>query len=219
MTDECNAVEQESWRLGAEGASAPGDLATSRPRLTSAACLSKHPDALEEGVAEDAIGPSGAAEIAPTSVEPPRCRQPGGNRGVSHAFNHRDEGLFGEVLDQVWPTRIRVHHPWRDSNVVEPRANHQWIDLPAKESIPACLGLQRPQRRAPPRRRRSTRMRRLDSVARGSRSAPRRRNLPRARGCPWGISCRRAGGQPARRPDPGGAGARADGVRERSPAA
>ena len=95
--------------------------------MTSAACLAEHPDALEEGVTEDAIGPSGAAEIAHTSVEPPRCRQPGGNRGVSNAFNHRDEGLFSEVLDQVWPTRIHVHQAIAGGSMVDCRSKRLQI--------------------------------------------------------------------------------------------
>ena len=54
-------------------------------------------------------------EVADAGVEARRVDQPGGDRGLAHALDHRRERPAREAVDQLGPARVGVDHARRDT--------------------------------------------------------------------------------------------------------
>ena len=100
------------------------------------------PNALEERVGEDTVVLGGAVQCLDTGVEAGCVRKPGGECGLADSGDHRGKGFPDEAVDEVASARVDIDHAGRDAHRLEARPDHQRVDLPADEGVPAGPGLQ-----------------------------------------------------------------------------
>src|SRR2546430_16734636 len=63
------------------------------------------------------------------------------DRGLATTLDHRGERSSRKAIDQVWSARIHIHHAGGDTDPVETRLDHQWVELSADQCVAASLAL------------------------------------------------------------------------------
>jgi hypothetical protein len=133
-----DAAEGESRRVVNR---TPRTVASGYPRSVSGA----RPflaDALEECIAEHAVGLGRSVEMSDARIEAFRRNKTRRYRRLANALDHRGERLPRETVDQVRSARIHVRHPRRDTDRIETRLDQQRVELSADQRVAAGLPLQ-----------------------------------------------------------------------------
>lgn len=96
---------------------------------------------LEESVAERPVALGGAVQAANASFPGRWIDEPERKRLLTDAFDHRNEGVFGETSDQLGTAAVHIDHPRADSHVAEARLHQQRIKSAANQRIATQPGL------------------------------------------------------------------------------
>jgi len=92
---------------------------------------------LEEGIAEGPVALGGAVQVANAFVPGSLIDEPERKGLLTDAFDHRNEGVFGETSDQFGTAAVHIDHPRPDSHVAEARLHKQRRKPAANQRIAA----------------------------------------------------------------------------------